>query len=226
VVRLLTPSASRVVQLEVPKEIVRHFEVGSNGEDFVNEILHADDSELAQSLLDDFVRKGASSSLQLSVSALVDEFADGLEVGIAPGDVRIGDSQHTQRRLVQLNKSGVVDLTESKQLQNLSDSGVEAVDTPYPHDDGELRFRRDVEVAVFAGVARQAQFVRLRLPILLHVLLSALEDGGAFGLRILLFEERRFDLFGAEFRPRFALLQESLGDCGEFCRLDIRHFIN
>ena len=43
---------------------------------------------------------------------------------------------------------------------------------------------------------------------------------------ILLFEERRFDLFGAEFRPRFALLQESLGDCGEFCRLDIRHFIN
>ena len=67
---------------------------------------------------------------------------------------------------------------------NLSDSGVEAVDTPYPHDDGELRFRRDVEVAVFAGVARQAQFVRLRLPILLHVLLSALEDGGAFGLRL------------------------------------------
>jgi len=154
VVRLLSPSAARIVQLEVPKEIVSHFEVGSNGEDFVNEILHADDSELAQSLLNDFVGEGASSSLQLSVSALVDEFADGLEVGIAPGDVRIRDSQHTQRRLVQLNKGGVVDLTESKQLQNLSDSGVKAVDTPYPHDDRELRFRRDVEVAVFASVAR------------------------------------------------------------------------
>jgi len=154
VVRLLTPSAARIVQLEVPKEIISHFEVGSNGEDFVNEILDADDTELAQSLLNDLVGEGASSSLQLSVSALVDEFADGLEVGIAPGDVRIRDSQHTQRRLVQLNKGGVVDLTESKQLQNLSDSGVKAVDTPYPHDDRELRFRRDVEVAVFASVAR------------------------------------------------------------------------
>jgi len=154
VVRLLTPSAARIVQLEVPKEIISHFEVGSNGEDFVNEILDADDTELAQSLLNDLVGEGASSSLQLSVSALVDEFADGLEVGIAPGDVRIRDSQHTQRRLVQLNKGGVVDLTESKQLQNLSDSGVKTVDTPYSHDDRELRFGRDVEVAVFAGVAR------------------------------------------------------------------------
>ena len=33
--------------LEVPKEIISHFEVGSNGEDFVNEILDADDTELA-----------------------------------------------------------------------------------------------------------------------------------------------------------------------------------
>ncbi len=74
-------------------------------------------------MLNDFVGESASSSLQLSVSALVDEFADGLEVGIAPGDVRIRDSQHTQRRLVQLNKGGVVDLTESKQLQNLSARG-------------------------------------------------------------------------------------------------------
>ena len=33
--------------LEVPKEVVGNFEVGSDGEDFVDKILNANDSELA-----------------------------------------------------------------------------------------------------------------------------------------------------------------------------------
>jgi len=139
VIGLLAPAAASIVQLEVPKEVVGNFEVGSDGEDFVDEILNANDSELAQSLFDDFIGEGASASLQLSISAFVDEFAHGFEVGVTPGDVWVGDSQHAQRRLVQLNKGGVVDLTESQQLQDLSDSGVKSIDTPDPHDDGKLR---------------------------------------------------------------------------------------
>ena len=59
-------------------------------------------------------------TLQLSVTALVYELADRFEVGVTPGDVWVGDSQHAQRRLVELNKGGVVDLSKSKQLQNLN----------------------------------------------------------------------------------------------------------
>jgi len=225
VVGLFAPAATRVVQLEVPEEIVGDFEVGSDSENFVDEILNADDSELAESLFDDFVGEGASASLELAISALVDELTHRFEVGISPGDVRISDSQHAQRSLVQLDKSGVVDLTETEQLKNFSDSGVESVDTPNPHDDGEFGFGGDVEVAMLASVARQANFISFRATVFLHVLLGALEDDGALGLGLFLVKKRRLDLFGAKFRSGLALLQQSLGDCGEFRRFRIRHFI-
>ena len=54
-VGLLSPSTSWVVQLEGPQEVGGVLEVGSNGEDLVDQILNADDSHLAQLLLNDIV---------------------------------------------------------------------------------------------------------------------------------------------------------------------------
>ena len=48
--------------LEVPQEVVGDFEVGTNGEDLVDQILDADDAEFAKPLFDNFVGEGASSS--------------------------------------------------------------------------------------------------------------------------------------------------------------------
>jgi len=206
VIGLLAPSTTSVVQLEVPEEIVGDFKVGSDGEDFVDEILNANNSEFSQSLLDDLVGESASASLKLAVSALVNEFADRFEVGISPGDVRVGNSQHTQRRFVQLNEGSVVDLSQSKELQDLSDSGVKSVDTPDPHNDGQLGFRGDVVVAMLTGVTSQTQFVILCLAVFLDVLLGTLEDGRALGLSLFLLKKRSLDLFGAQFRSGFALL--------------------
>jgi hypothetical protein len=199
VVGLFAPSATSVVQLEVPEEIVGHFEVGSDSENLVDEILDANDTEFAQSLFDDFVGEGASATLQFAESALVNEFPNGFEVGITPSDVRIGDSQHAQRRFVQLNKSSVVDLTETQQLQNLSDSGVETVDTPDPHNDGQFGLGGNVKVAMFTSVARQAHLVGFRFTVLLDVLFGTLEDGRALSLGLFLLEKRGFDLFRAQF---------------------------
>jgi len=116
VIGFLSPSTASVVQLEVPQEIVGDFEVRSDGEDLVNQVLDTDDAELAEPLLDDVVGEGASPTLKLSVAAFIDELANRLEVGITPGDVGIGDAQHAQRRLVQLDKSCVVNLTQSEKL--------------------------------------------------------------------------------------------------------------
>jgi len=214
VVRLLTPPAARVVKLKVPQEIVGDFEVRSDGEDFVDQVFDADDAELAQPLLDDVVVEGASSALQFSVSALVDEFFDRLEVGITPGDVRVSDTQHAQRRLVQLDKSGVVNLTQTKELKNLSDSGMESVDTPDPHDDGQLGLGGNVEVAVFAGVSGEANLLRIRRRVLLGVGLGLLEDRHALRLVRLFLEKRGLDFVGAQFGVCLALLQQRLGDRG------------
>ena len=46
----------------MPQEVVGDFEVRADGEDLMDEILDADDAELAQPLLDDIVAQGASTT--------------------------------------------------------------------------------------------------------------------------------------------------------------------
>ncbi len=52
---LLPPSASGRVELKGPEEVGGVLEVGPHREDLMDEILDADDVELAQALLDDVV---------------------------------------------------------------------------------------------------------------------------------------------------------------------------
>ena len=47
-VGLLSPSSSGVVQLEWPEEVGSILELGTNSDDLVDQILNADDSELAK----------------------------------------------------------------------------------------------------------------------------------------------------------------------------------
>ena len=62
-------------------------EVGAHSVDLVDEIFHADDTVLAEVLLDDgVVGEGDALLVDLAVSALVDQLTDGLEVRFATGD--------------------------------------------------------------------------------------------------------------------------------------------
>jgi len=214
VVGLLAPAATSVVQLEVPQKVVGHFEVGADGVDLMNEVLDTDDAELAESLLDDFVVESASSSLKLAESAFVDKFADRLEVGVTPGDVGIGDTQHAQRRLVQLDERRVVDLTQTQQLEDLSDSGMESVDTTNSHHDGQLGLGGHVEVAVLARITSQPNLLQLSSFVLLGVSLGLLEDSLALGLGRLFREKGSLKLLGTQSSACLPLLQKRLGDCG------------
>ena len=55
VVGLLPPAPGRVVELEGPQEVGGVLEVGADGEDLVDEVLHADDAHLAELGLDHLV---------------------------------------------------------------------------------------------------------------------------------------------------------------------------
>jgi hypothetical protein len=94
-------------------------EVGSNSVDLVDEILDRLDSDVTEGALDDGVlSEWDSLAVDLAVTSLVDHFFDGLEVGVAPGDVR----QKNRSRLVKNQKFLKTTGRDSKQLQFLASS--------------------------------------------------------------------------------------------------------
>ena len=79
-----TPAASGVRQLERPEEVRGLLEVRASGRDLVNKVLNAEDVVLAKRLLDHAVIGERNTLLvDLSISTLVDEFPDRLEVRLA-----------------------------------------------------------------------------------------------------------------------------------------------
>jgi len=77
VIDLLSPATSGSVQLEWPQVVGGIFEVGTNGQDLMNEILHADNSKLAQTALNDVIGSDCSAvSSDLDVSSLVYKLTD------------------------------------------------------------------------------------------------------------------------------------------------------
>lgn len=122
--------AIRIAQLERPQEVARLLEVGTHGVDLMDEILHAHDAVFAQVILDELVvGKGDALLVDLAITALVDEFADGLEVGVAVGDVGFDDLQHLGRGFGDADEDAVVDLEESEQLEGLAGLGGHLRDT-------------------------------------------------------------------------------------------------
>jgi len=177
VVILLSPATVGRVELEVPKKVARLLEMWSGSDDLMDHVLHADDTVSAEFLLDDFiVGESYTAAINLAKPTLVDQLAHRLEVGVSPSDVRLSNSQHVDRCLVQLNEDSIVDLAQTEQLENLARFGVKAIDTSDSDDEGDLGLVGHVEVVALAGLAGTTQLVQLLGAVLLGVLLSALED--------------------------------------------------
>lgn len=123
-------SSSWVGQLEWPEEVGSLLEVGADGEDLVDQILHADNPVLAERVLDDGV-VGESNALllDLSVTTLVDELADGLQVRVSVGDPWLDNLEHLESSLGHANKDTVVDLEKTEELEDLAGLGGNLVDT-------------------------------------------------------------------------------------------------
>lgn len=125
-----TEATVGVGQLEGPQEVGGLLEVGADGVDLVDKILHADNAVLAEVLLDDSV-VGQSNTLlvDLSVSTLVDELLDALQVGVTVGDPRLNNLDHLGDSLGDTDEDTVVDLQQTEQLEDLAGLGGNLVDT-------------------------------------------------------------------------------------------------
>lgn len=141
-------------ELEGPEEVVGSLEVGSDGVDFVDKILDGLESNFSEGTFDDGVLlEWDSLAVDLSMSSLVDQLSDSLEVRVSPGDERLSDVEHHNSGLVELDEGGVSDLSESEELEDLLDSWRDLVDTSDSDYEGELGLSWDVNVSVLFGLS-------------------------------------------------------------------------
>lgn len=189
VLELARPEATgRVGELEWPKEVAGLLEVGADGVDLVDQVLHADNAVRAEVLLDDGIvgERDALLLAGLGVSTLVDELAYALEVRVAVGDEWLDDLQHLHGSLGQADEDAIVDLQQAEELKSLALLRVDLVDTLDADDEGELGLGRDVVAALLLGNTAEADLLALCVTVFLYVRLSALEDLLALGLVVLL----------------------------------------
>lgn len=172
-----TEATVGVAKLEGPQEVGGLLEVGADSEDLVNEILHADDTVLAEALLNDgVVGQGNTLLVDLAVPALVDKLLDALEVGVTVGHPGLDDLDHLSGSLGNTDKDTVVDLEKTEELKDLAGLGGNLVDTLDADDEDQLLLGGDVEVALLLGNAEEANLLTLSIAVLSNVLLSTLEN--------------------------------------------------
>lgn len=183
----------RVGKLEGPQEVAGLLEVGTNGEDFVDQILHADDAILTQVVFNELV-VGKSNALlvDLAIAALVDQLTDRLEVGIAVGDVGVDNSEHLLCSLGKLDEDAVVDLEKTKELKDLARLGSDLVDTESvssgcvsvrpdlpldANNEDKLGLLLNIERSTLSAQASESDLLPLCISVLLDVGLGTLKDG-------------------------------------------------
>ena len=180
---LLAESTVGGGQLEGPEEVGALLEVGSDGVDLVDQILDGEDIELAEDLLDLLVLHQRNALLvQLSESTLVDQLADGLEVGVTVGDVGLDQTEHLHGGLVQAHEDGVVDLAQAEELEGLLHLGGGLVDTANTDNNGQTTLGLSEQMTLSAGLSSLVDQISLHLSVLLLVLLSALDHLLSLGL--------------------------------------------
>jgi len=112
----------------------------------------------------------------LSVSTLVDEFTDGLQVGGTIGNVGLNQLKHLSGSVGKTEEDTVVDLEKTEQLENLTGLGSNVVDTLDTDNKDKLGLGGNVEVTAGLGLATETDLIALLVTVLTDVLVSTLED--------------------------------------------------
>lgn len=173
----------RVGQVEWPQEVVDLLEVWTDSVDLVDQVLHGDNTVLAQSSLDDLVvRQSNSLVVDLTETSLVDQLSDGSQVRVTVSNVRLSQLEQLGGGLGDLDKDTGVDLGQSEQLQNLSWLWGHLVDTLDSDDENQLWLGLNVVRVVGLGLSLGLNHSTLSISVLLVVSSSSLSDGDSLFL--------------------------------------------
>lgn len=145
-VSLVVESSLGRAELERPHEVVGFLEVRSDSVELVDQVFNADDLLLSENLFDDFVGSDGDSLLvDLTETSLVDQVRDSVSGRISVSDVRFDLLNHVKSSSVDSDEGGVVNLSESEQLKDLSDLRSQIVDTSDSDHKDDLRFSGNIE---------------------------------------------------------------------------------
>ena len=118
-VSLLLEALGGGVKLEWPQEVVGFLEFWSTGDNFMNKILNTGDSDFTEFTFNDaVVGEWKSSSLDFTAASFIDEFADSLSGWITVGNEWLNHLDHVPCGLVEFDENGVVQLSQSEELQD------------------------------------------------------------------------------------------------------------
>jgi hypothetical protein len=120
--------------------------------------------------------QGDTLAVDLSVTTLVDQLADGLKVGLSVSNPGLDNAEHLDGSLGKLDEDSVVDLKKTEQLEDLAGLGGNLVDTLDTDNEDDLGLGSDEERSLLLGLAGEADLLTLGIAVLLDVLLSTLED--------------------------------------------------
>lgn len=156
---LVDLAASGRVELERPEEVSSLLEVRSAGGDLVDKVFNANDVFLSEVLLNNEVRVQRNSlSVDLAESSLVDKLGNGgsgwvatINTNLPERNPWLNSSKKALSSFVSSDDHGVVDLSKSEKLQDLSFLRRNSVDTLGSDDKDDLGFGRDKDLAVGSG---------------------------------------------------------------------------
>jgi len=206
-------TTSWVAELEWPEEVGGLLEVGADGVDLVDQILHADDAVLAEVGLDDgVVGKSNALLVDFSISTLVDELTDSLQVGVTVSDPWLDNLQHLKSSLGHADKDTIVDLEKTEELEDLAGLWCNLVDTLDADNEDQLVLSRDVEGTLLLGKTLKTDLLTLLVAVLLDVLLGTLEDDTTLLLLGLLLLLELSSALLTSLLLGLALLEKSLWD--------------
>ena len=204
------------IKLEGPQEVGGLLEVRSNSKDLMDQVFHTNDTLGSKILFNDAVAgQSGALSINLSITTLIDQFTDALEIGLTIGNVWLDNLQHLNGGSIQTNKHTIVDLTETEELQNLARLGANLVDTLDTDNKGKLGGIRNIERSLRASNTLQTDLFTFLMKVLLDVLFSTLE-GNFITLSVLLgLFSLEGDLGSTSLLNSLTLLEDGLGNGGE-----------
>ena len=153
------------------------FEVGSNSVDLVDQIFNTSDSKTLKMSLDQpVVGERNTLASHFGKTTLVNKLTDALEVRISVGNVWFHTTNQLGSGFVETNEDSVVDLSQSEELQNLTGSWGDSVNTSDTDNKGQLRLGFSEIISTLFGHSSKADEFLVSGMILFFIFLSLFED--------------------------------------------------